>query len=431
MLFLSGIQAFLFECNLCILNFPTRFQRNEHLKKHFKHKQCTKCDKSLIQIGDNWYELKLHVDDNCQDVMLENDFDGKSVKIKEDPSNAAEDSDIIDDNSSHGIDNNQSEDSDHHEELIPLNVILQEGGSIYADDIKEETDEVTATIEEISLPQAVFSKENEAYDYDQLTPTIEDSEQSEAATSEESPSRIVKPKPARKKKSYVCEVCGKEFKSKYNQDVHRTTHTNEYPISCDICQRPFKYKELLTRHMAVHTGARRQQCEFCERTFSSKLGLKNHILITHEGKTLYSCEICGKTFASNGNLRIHNRIHLETRPYICNFCGKGFNSRCNLNEHLNIHTGARPYTCDVCGKTFGRDSQRRAHLLIHSGKKPCKCTVEGCDRAYTYSIDLKRHRYSVHGIYTKKHTCPICSKVYPENKLLKKHLESHNLVAKT
>lgn len=421
-----GLQAFPFECNLCILNFATRIQRNEHIKNHFKRKYCINCEKSLIQIGDNWYELKLHIDDeNCNNVeKIKDDLDEISVKVEETQSNA-NDSDEID------ISSNHPEDSGHHEELIPLDDILQVSNSMYVEDIKKESNEEPASIEEVSIPQTVFSKEIEVCDIDKVISATESSEPRGADANEENLRKIDKEKRQRKKKTYMCDVCGKVFKSKYNQDVHRTTHTNDYPISCDICQRPFKYKELLTRHMAVHTGARRQQCEFCDRTFSSKLGLKNHILITHEGKTLYSCEICGKTFASNGNLRNHNRIHLETRPYICNYCGRGFNSQCNLNEHLNIHTGARPYTCQVCGKNFGRDSQRRAHMLIHSGKKPCKCEFEGCDRAYTYSIDLKRHRYSVHGIYTKKHICPICSKVYPENKLLKKHLESHNLVAKT
>lgn len=108
------------------------------------------------------------------------------------------------------------------------------------------------------------------------------------------------------------------------------------------------------------------------------------------------------------------------------YCGRGFNQLHNLKEHQNRHTGERPYKCEQCGKTFGRKTNLTAHTRVHTGEKPFKCNIEGCDRAYMFEIDLKRHKYSIHRIFTKKHICPICSKVYPENKLLKKHLDLHS-----
>lgn len=77
-------------------------------------------------------------------------------------------------------------------------------------------------------------------------------------------------------------------------------------------------------------------------------------------------------------------------------------------------------------KLFDTNLFMTAHTRVHTGAKPFKCNIDHCDRAYMFEIDLKRHKYSIHGIFTKKHICPICSKVYPENKLLKKHLESHS-----
>lgn len=419
---------FPFECNFCILNFSTRFERNIHIKKHFKHRNCTGCHKSLIQIGDVWYELKRHFDEQCH--AIKDDIDYNEVLVKTEHSQSFPE----------GYDESEGFSDNHSylEKRVPLDIILVEENFIYTQNINNELDAVSIAADNLELSvNTALESDFKLPDNDILNETLflqpiqnELLDIPEGCTAC-SNSVNKSTKPSKQRKIYICDVCGKQFKSKYNHDVHKTTHTNEYPLSCDICQRPFKYKELLTRHMAIHSGSKRKKCEYCERTFSSKLGLKNHILITHEGKTLFSCEKCGKTFASAGNLKIHNRIHLETRPYICNYCGRGFNSQCNLKEHCNLHTGARPYSCKECGKTFGRDSQLRAHMLVHSGKKPCKCTEEGCDRAYAYSIDLKRHRYSVHGIYTKKHICPICSKVYPENKLLKKHLETHNLVAKS
>lgn len=111
---------------------------------------------------------------------------------------------------------------------------------------------------------------------------------------------------------------------------------------------------------------------------------------------------------------------------VCSYCGRSFRQLYHLTEHMNAHTGDKPYHCTSCDKKFGRLHILKAHQLVHTGEKPHKCTINGCDRAYAYDIDLKRHRFSAHGIYTKKHICSFCSKVFPENKLLKKHLESHS-----
>ena len=62
---------------------------------------------------------------------------------------------------------------------------------------------------------------------------------------------------------------------------------------------------------------------------------------------------------------------------------------------------------------------------VHTGEKPYKCNIENCDRAYAHGTDLKRHRRSQHGIFTKTFECPICSKIFYENKFLKKHLNVH------
>lgn len=127
-----------------------------------------------------------------------------------------------------------------------------------------------------------------------------------------------------------------------------------------------------------------------------------------------------------GNLKTHNLIHTNTKRFICSYCGVSFRQLYHLSEHINAHTNSKPYQCKICNKRFNRHHILSAHQRVHTGEKPFVCDVEECTRAYAYEIDLKRHKFSVHGIYTKKHICPICSKVFSENKLLKKHLESHS-----
>lgn len=123
---------------------------------------------------------------------------------------------------------------------------------------------------------------------------------------------------------------------------------------------------------------------------------KNH------NTTIYDCGMCEKTFWRKDNLRIHMlRIHkpFETKQFGC------------------LHEG--------CPKRFRSTSQRIEHMRMHTGEKPFTCSAEGCDRRFSYRIDLKRHRFRAHGIYTKKFPCHICAEIFPENMLLKKHLIKH------
>lgn len=170
-------------------------------------------------------------------------------------------------------------------------------------------------------------------------------------------------------------------------------------------------------------------CDICNKTLGNFSSLRNHIINMHctsEKNERVSCTECGQTFSTPGNLNSHKKIHLKCKAYVCTYCGRGFNQLHNLKEHTNRHTGERPYKCELCGKNFGRKTNLTAHTRVHTGEKPFKCNIDTCDRAYMFEIDLKRHKYSIHGIFTKKHICQICNKVYPENKLLKKHLESHS-----
>lgn len=64
---------------------------------------------------------------------------------------------------------------------------------------------------------------------------------------------------------------------------------------------------------------------------------------------------------------------------------------------------------------------------MHTGEKPYSCSVESCDRRFSYKVDLKRHKYSTHGIYTNKYPCEICAEIFPENMLLKKHMKKHEI----
>lgn len=63
-----------------------------------------------------------------------------------------------------------------------------------------------------------------------------------------------------------------------------------------------------------------------------------------------------KGFTQAANLRNHERIHTNVRPYVCIDCGKAFTQITNLNNHRRLHTGERPFVCieNDCGRSFAQ-----------------------------------------------------------------------------
>lgn len=68
-----------------------------------------------------------------------------------------------------------------------------------------------------------------------------------------------------------------------------------------------------------------------------------------------------KALPHQSNLIVHQRAHMEKKPYECSECGKAFAQKFELTTHQRIHTGERPYECNECAKTFFKKS----NLIIH------------------------------------------------------------------
>lgn len=153
--------------------------------------------------------------------------------------------------------------------------------------------------------------------------------------------------------------------------------------------------------------------------------LERHIEQHYRYERSHLCDICGFVSSSIHNLKKHRNKHLESKRHTCTDCGKGFHHFFKLKEHMTMHTGLKEHKCTVCGKMFARRSGLDSHLRIHTGEKPYACTFEGCESMFMYGIDLKRHLFRAHGVYTKKYECELCARVFSENKLLVAHMKTH------
>ena len=48
----------------------------------------------------------------------------------------------------------------------------------------------------------------------------------------------------------------------------------------------------------------------------------------------------------------------------------------------------------VCGKEFAQGSAMTMHRRVHTGERPLKCDYPGCDKRFSESSNLSKHRKS-------------------------------------
>lgn len=100
-------------------------------------------------------------------------------------------------------------------------------------------------------------------------------------------------------RSCVCDICGREFTTNNNLQVHRVIHSPE--------------------------SRRIFECYMCQKRYFIRKSLSTHILMTHvnEGRE-FKCDVCGKEFSWRSRFSRHKKIHTNDFPFDCPHCEKKF-----------------------------------------------------------------------------------------------------------
>ena len=204
------------------------------------------------------------------------------------------------------------------------------------------------------------------------------------------------------------------------------------------------------KHRAEHHPKHKNVCLYCGRLFECGFYLRQHLAnhITFKSDDLFSCDICGSQVHTKFLMRHHMATHFKGGDIVCETCGK---VRCN-HEHCNdyyiyyfinfkvckrlsdmrshqlIHTNLRPFPCDICALAFKCKKQLRCHKKTHftkilnevcdvCGKKfqtkviliNLKRTYLILDNSHSLQGKLTRH-YRIHTGETL-YTCEFCGKV--------------------
>ena len=133
---------------------------------------------------------------------------------------------------------------------------------------------------------------------------------------------------------FICESCGKEFKSKYGLSLHtKNKHTSDYKYKCAICNKGYNQRIQYRFHVSSHSDVGLDKCKFCKGEFTASGSLARHLETCQSKPKPFACDICQATFS---------------RKYKC-------------DEHKRGKHGEKIYSCEQCGKSYGWRSSLKAH----------------------------------------------------------------------
>eukprot|EP00088_Acartia_fossae_P019894 TRINITY_DN21639_c0_g1_i2.p1 TRINITY_DN21639_c0_g1~~TRINITY_DN21639_c0_g1_i2.p1 ORF type:complete len:522 (-),score=49.11 TRINITY_DN21639_c0_g1_i2:442-2007(-) len=130
------------------------------------------------------------------------------------------------------------------------------------------------------------------------------------------------------------------------------------------------------------------------------------------------------SFSENYRLKRHMATHLEDKPFKCKICSRGFNRADCLKDHMEVHTVEKRHKCAVCLRSFSRRDTLSSHMRTHNKNSGTHC--EYCNKYFVREDRLRFHVRTYHTDKSEWLPCDVCSKVFPNQRILRRHRKRHD-----
>ena len=196
---------------------------------------------------------------------------------------------------------------------------------------------------------------------------------------------------------FNCNICGKEFKKKFNfvrhlkvHSLHKQmndnqvqphlSHLKEDFYQCDQCKRCFVEEKQLHAHMKTWHQAG-ILCKYCfcsdnlEVRFNEKFDYIKHLNTVHSFNFGFECRHCRKNFRFFSHYQEHRKLHEEVCTSNLSF-QKDFSANLKpvfsgdmlVKPTLDYNSSLLVSKCEICGKKFAKMHNFKRHLEIHCSK---------------------------------------------------------------
>ncbi|XP_032880825.1 zinc finger protein 142 isoform X2 [Amblyraja radiata] len=138
-------------------------------------------------------------------------------------------------------------------------------------------------------------------------------------------------------RKYLCPDCGYKCKWINQLKYHMTKHTGAKPYRCDQCDYRSNRADALRTHKETrHKEARSFICEQCGKGFKTRFLLKTH-LKKHSEEKPHVCGVCRRGFRWQAGLRHHYLTHTNEHPFFCRHCSYKAKQKFQVVKHIRRH----------------------------------------------------------------------------------------------
>ena len=141
------------------------------------------------------------------------------------------------------------------------------------------------------------------------------------------------PQPKKRKKSYACKICPKEFPTHREMHYHKSRHG--FNFLCKFCKFKSNNENYFINHIDSSHDKKQiisYHCKICNVECETSAKLENHYSEFHCNEPKVKCSLCGEDFLTNIMLE-HHKLDKHTQ-YSCPHCLKQFMKKRSLDSHL-------------------------------------------------------------------------------------------------